>query len=317
MAVDTVVELFEGRNGRDEFDRHRTYTRVFEVYTTDDDDGPATAGGSALLPRLGDSHPEDSQAVVVAVVPAQDSADPRRWIVNIDYDTQPPLPEALQPESPTGDPGAEQTPADLPDNPLNRPAIWRGSFQQIQEVLRDAYLTDANGDNIGGSKPVVNSAGFLFDPPVMVERSRPTLTITKNIPSLNIFALNDVVDSVNKTAWKGLEIRTARLVGVEFQSGLENGVFFWTVSWTFALKFDKWDIRVLDAGLAERVVVPSVPGQPGPQYEIRPILDPQGNPITEPVPLDGNGKRLAPNQPEVYLLFSGYKQRDFNAVIPV
>lgn len=313
-----MAELFEGRQGADPYDRHRTYTRVYEVYTDDDDDGPATAGGTALLPRLGASHPEDVQAVVVRVNPVQDPADPRRWLVNIEYDTQPPMPDALQPESPTGDPGAEQSPADRPDNPLNRPAVWHGSFQQIQEVLRDAYLTDANGVNIGGSKPVVNSAGFLFDPPVMVERSRPVLTITKNIPSLNIFQLNDLVDSVNTVAWKGLEVRTARCVGVEFGSGFENGVFFWQVTWTLALKFDKWDLRVLDAGFAERVVTGTDPGPPpAPIIELRPILDPQGNPITEPVPLDGNGRKLGVNQPEVYLLFSGYKQRDFNTLIPV
>lgn len=310
MPVVSCNELFEGRTGRDDFTKHRTFTRVFELYTDSDADGAPTAGGYAGLPRLGNSHPEDVAAVVVAVVPQQDGADPRRWLVTIEYDTQPPLPEALQPD------GGDQTePGAIAENPLARKPIWKFGFQQLTETLRSAYLTNADGVNIGGSKPVVNSAGFMFDPGIQVEVSRPIITVTRNFPDIDTGFLIDMIDAVNKTSWKSLTPRQARCVGIEANSNWENNVFFWSITFTFALKQDTWDVRVLDAGLFERIQIGDTPD--GPVFQIRAILDPQGNPVTEPVPLNGAGRRLPPGNPETYLVFSAYKQRDFNTLIGV
>lgn len=327
MAVTSCHKLWEGRGGSADFQMRRTYTQVFEVYTdsvTDDAviAGTVPVGVPDVLPAMGDPHQEDPYAIVTGRAPSQDAADPLRWLVTITYDTQPgggtqggtqAQQESLQPAE---NGGAAQSPGNRSENPLQRPASWKGTFQQVQEVLRSAYKTDQDGNNIGGSVAVTNSAGFLFDPPVMVEESRHVITITKNYSSLSLASIKQLRDSVNKTAWKGFPPRTLRVVGIEYSSAFENGVAFWQVTYSLAEKEDTWDIRVLDAGLCERWQIGTDSGTGAPIYEFRTILDKHGNPVTEPVPLS-NGKKLAPGAPEAYLVFSGYRQREFNTLIVI
>lgn len=314
-------ELFEGRTGEDNFTRHRTYSRYFEILTTSDSDDVATAGSYASLPRLGDSYPSDAFAVCVGVVPTQDSLNPRRWLVEIKYDTQPDrgtgaggVADALQPVEAGGGSAA---PGTLDENPLLRPTKWKITFQQSTEALRTAYARDkVTGLNVGGSVEVVNSAGLMFDPGITVEVSRPVLTITKNYADFSIAAAADLIDSVNTTTWQGLTSRQARCIGIETESTWENGVFFWPVTYSIALKQDTWDMRILDAGTVEGWKIGhDFLGRP--IYEYHAILDTTGNPVNDPVPLDGAGRRRPIGLPEVYLLFSAYKQRDFNSLIVV
>lgn len=305
MAVTSVYELFEGRSGVDTFTRQRTYTRTFEVLTDDDDDGPAVAGGNVLLPRLGDSHPEDSQAVVVAVRPSQDGAEPRRWVVSIDYDTQPELPEALQPSG-----GAEQDVADVPDSPLDRRPVWKFSFQQTTEVATKGYPVSPLGVGLV-EEAIQTSAGMPFDPPVTIEVSRPVVTVTIQVPDLSPSYLLDVQDATNNAPWKGIPERCAKCVGVEAGSGFENGVFFWTITYTFAIKWDTWDIRVLDAGYHQLVHN----SQANPTDYVAGIVDPNGH-NDGPWPLDGMGHKALPGADPVFLRYVVFRQADFATLFP-
>jgi hypothetical protein len=311
VAIVSVYQLFEGRGGSADYAMSRTYTRLYEVYTDNDFDDAVTAGTApGLLPIMGELHPEDLQAFVSNRDIQQDAADSRRWLVTITYTTQPPAEaanaEAIQP----GEAGGQE-PGDRPENPLLRAARWRGSFQQREEVLRSAYATDDDGNNVGGSKAVTNSAGIPYDPPVMFDTGDAGFTVQKNYSSLTLPQLADFYQAVNQFAWRGFAPRTVKIVGIDFEASFENAVFFWAVTWSFAVRENGWEKRILDAGLTERFTLEHLPPA-DPVYQWRTIRDPQtGEPITEPVPLDGNGRRLTPGEPPVFLRFSAYKQRPF------
>lgn len=307
MSVASVNELWDGRSGQDTFTKRRTFSRAFEVITTDPADNAAVAGGTSLLPRLGDGYPLDPAALVVAVKPQQDSDNPYRWIVTIDYDTQPDIPQSQQAsQQPVNGQSQqqEQQPAQVPENPLSRPPVWKYSYQQTTEAVRV--------DN--GGAAVVNSAGLPFDPPATIEVSRPVLSVTVNRAAFDHSAFDQLQDAVNSKQWWGLNPRVARCIGLEVASAFENGVAYWTVTYTFALKYDTWDLRILDCGYTEKVVEHHV-GDPGPVTRQRKIKDPYGREATEPVPLDGNGAKLAVGDPPVFLTFRVYRERDFNELV--
>lgn len=319
MAITSVELLFEGRGGNADWMQRRTYTRIYEVLTDDATDDAVTAGTApGSLPVMGQSHPEDPAAVVVSRAPSQDSDRPTRWLVAIGYDTQPPgsaSPESAQgggSAQPVEAGGGETAPGEQPENPLSRPAKWRVTFERITETARDAYKVDENGDNIGGTKPIANSAGDPFDPGIQVDRSYPVITITKNLPNLELAKMEELENAVNKTNWKGRAPRTVRCVGVEAESNWENGYTFWAYTFSLAIKSDNWDERVLDAGYRWRENVGSTVN---PDWRYYPFLDESGNPRKGL--LDGNGGKLADGEPEVFKLFSVRKQRDFNALLGV
>lgn len=311
-VIGTAKEQWPGRTGKDDWNKHRTYTRVFEVWTDDPNDGVTVAGSATGVPDLGDSHPEDAAAVVVSVVPTQDEATPLRWTVAVEYDTQPPVRDSLQPETvspppPPPPPASPQTPADRKENPLDRAPIWRVGFQQT--------TVPATYSLFGAEIIVRNSAKLPSDPPPMVERSMPSVSVTYNTASFNFSKLVETQDAVNDAEWQKMPARTVRCIGAEANSGYENGVHFWTVTYTFLVKDATWDLKILDCGYAELIEEAASPGN-GMVASMywRKIKDPFGNEPTEPVPLDGNGLKLLPSGTPVYKTFRFYKERNFTTL---
>lgn len=300
----TATEIWEGRGGTGSFPNKRTYTRVFEVTTdTATTDGPNAA---ARVPgiHMGDPHPEDAGAVVVDIDPQQDSALPTLWRVTFKYDSHPDIPQLQQPGTEDGGPPPEpptpQQAAEQAENPLNRPPVWKFTFQQSQVPARVDRLLN----------PIRNSAGMPFDPPVMVDESYPLVSVSVNRA---VWLLTDAAylqDAVNSDTWFGMEPRTLRCVGIEAESATENGVNFWKVVYNLAIKWDRWDFKPLDCGFHERIAPRTVDGVLLPaQYVL--ICDEYGGYPSTPSLLDGNGRKLAVGEPEVYLPFRVYREIKF------
>jgi hypothetical protein len=319
MAVTSVKKSWEGRTGKDDWTRHRTYTQTYEV-TTDDPADDVTVAGAAIdpssgerIPRLGDLYPSDDAAVVVSIVPSQSSESPFCWVVSVEYDTQPKVPEAQQPtltSPPPPPPSSEDNGkqgVDRPENPLGKPPVWKFGFEKTTEVAQRSLF--------GARLPFTNSAGLPFDPPPTVEVGRPTVTVTWNVAAVNFDRLDDWKDSVNSTTWWGKAPRTWRVINVEATSNFENKFYFWTITGTLAYKPETWDLQILDCGYAEKLFVdPNNAGSP--IWVWQKIKDPWGQEATEPVPLDGNGRKLAANGTPVFLTFRYYPERDFNTAWP-
>jgi hypothetical protein len=316
MAVVSVHEIWEGREGSQVLDgRRREYTRVFEVTTSTPADGPVVAlgfGATALgLPLFGSPHPEDFGAVVQEITPTQNSESPTRWTVAVKYSSELPAPEAAQPGASETDPGTENDPAELPENPLARPPVWKFGFEKFQEVARFGRLVTA-GVAAANPTPITNSASVPFDPPQMVEVSRPTVSVTINRATWNFPAAVALQDAVNAIAWRGAAPRTVKCVSVDAQSQYENGTAYWQVTYNLALKWDTWDLQILDAGLMERVYAEEVGGG---ATKLRRIRDAAGQDIPDPVPLDGNGLRLKVGDPPVYRVYRYFREVNFSALI--
>ncbi|MES2208580.1 MAG: hypothetical protein V4515_00090 [Chloroflexota bacterium] len=289
-------EIWEGRQGTGSFPFKRTYTRVFDVYTDSAADGNNTA---ANLPGIsqGDPHPEDPGAFCNSIAPAQKSDSPTQWTVTFGYDSNIEAPDALQPGE-TGGETPPTSPAELAaaqENPLTRPIRWKVSFQQTQEVARK----DRNAD------PIRNSAKLPFDPPIVVEVSRPIVTAVVNTATFELADAQYMQDAVNSDTWFGMEPRTLRCVGTEAESQIENGFAFWQRTYTFAIKWDTWDFKILDCGYAE--LDPGSEGLGIDPHWVK-IVDEHGAEPTEPVPLNGSGRKLTPGDDEVYLTFRVYRE---------
>lgn len=322
MAAIAVHEVWDGREGSQVLDgRKREYSRVFEVTTDNPADGPVSAMANAAvtlgIPLFGSSHPEDAGAVVSEITPTQDSESPTRWTVRVRYSSDLKAPDAVQPGDPSdgggAPPGSENAPGDRPENPLARPPMWKFAFQQTQEAFRTGYKYDlVTGAPLVGSVDILNSAGLPFDPPVTVEVSRPLVTVTVNRSRWSLPRAVDLIDSVNLKAWQGCNPRVVRCIGVDAESAFENGISYWRITYQFALKYDTWDLRVLDAGYMER----DYSGESnGGVTKLKKIMDEWGREASDPVPLNGNGRRLPVGDTPIYKVFQVYRQRDFSKLV--
>jgi hypothetical protein len=187
----------------------------------------------------------------------QDDETLYRWLVTVNYNTQPKLASSVDPNGTTTDPTSTYQ-----DNPLLKPAQWRMSSIDVEEPVTEWRLVDPSGNvifkptniwtgvwqgnigylmnqyatngadayrcsragtsQLGGTGPIgqgigildgdpgagvlwdwwssaadalnnpnfaalalcASSGGMPFDPPVMTTVSKPTIQVTKNVPSL-------------------------------------------------------------------------------------------------------------------------------------
>jgi len=174
MAVTEVNLLFTGRGGTDDFKKHRTYTRTFEVLTNDVNDAEQEVGAAAGIPALGTPFSEDSDAVVVSYDAQQSDDSPYIWYVTIKYDSEPPYPEAVDIE------GNKVSTADAQENPLNEPATWKYATWTEDEPAIEGRAVDAVGnlvvpnpdawttDTVYGRGTFVKNGGSVF-----IQKSSP------------------------------------------------------------------------------------------------------------------------------------------------
>jgi hypothetical protein len=201
----------------------------------------------------------------------------------------------------TGDSAANPSPTQRPENPLDRPPVWKVSFQQRQEALRVGRLVDESQTppRVAGTDPVTgliitgtetavtNSAGDPFDPTITYETSYPVASVTMNQASFSMPNAAEIQDCVNATPWRGYQPRVLRIIGIEAQSAFENGVSYWSVTYTLAVNWRTWDFRILDAGYRELTQLSIGLGG---GVRLDPIKSPFGD--IGPSLLDGKGKSL-------------------------
>jgi hypothetical protein len=122
--------------------------------------------------------------------------------------------------------------------------------------------------------------------------------------------LNRYTNRCNTNAFLGADAYQVRMIGWNAEYDQKNNV--WSVSVEFLYAPDGWQIRYFDAGYNEIV-----------NGERRAILDKAGNPVSKPVPLNGQGqaqtinssptgdqKPTAPQELEIY----PYKHADMSSL---
>ena len=174
-------------------------------------------------------------------------------------------------------------------NPLLKPAMYEWSFAQFNENTQ--Y-------DIWGN-PIINSAGDMWLGGIPRDNSRPVLKVSHNEWSFSPLMAAYYKDAINGTPFLGAPIKTVKCSNISAKNAYDSnfGIWYWEVDYEFMFDFRTWDAWLMDQGLRE---YDSTIG------ERVPILDGGGEKITEPVMLDGFGKKLPPGGTPVYGYYEIY-----------
>jgi hypothetical protein len=171
----------------------------------------------------------------------------------------------------------------LPEPQGIEPTTWQRITIQTQGVTKPALgwsdLNDVPAFSNAGQLPARNSAG---DPVDGLEEESALVRLTyTNTQALNprFDQLLRYTNTCNNGEFLGGPEYSVRMTGWNGEYDQKNNV--WTISIEFLYKPDLWELQYFDAGFNEVV-----------GGDRKAILDKAGNPVGQPVPLDGNGGQL-------------------------
>jgi hypothetical protein len=195
------------------------------------------------------------------------------------------------------------------------PDTWQKITATSQQITKPAVgwpsLGAIPGENQDGEgSGAQNSAGDPVDG-LEEEASMVKLTYTNTqVASPNFSELNRYTNRCNSAAFLGADAYHVRMIGWNAEYDQKNNV--WDVSVEFMYAPDGWQIRYFDAGYNEII-----------GGERRAILDKAGNPVSKPVPLNGQGQAQTinpsptgdekPTEPQELELYP-YKQADMSSL---
>lgn len=291
MSVVSSRKLFESMGGdatltisQGSIKIVRTYQESYRVEVDSVEDGPYVVGSAAAgphpVPLLGQPHFEDSSATCRKITPKRQADAKLAWLVTVDYSTETPDPEEEE------------------ENPLLRPVIRNKRSNQVDEPL----IIDLDGEMI------LNTAGCQPTTPVLVKRGYGIYQFTKNYSTFNDTFADALEDSINSQPFLGKDAGTIRCNSVEAGEKFEGDYHFWEVNLEFEYNPHGWQPTMLNDGLHEIADI-------GFGDELVRILDAHGEPVSEPVPLDINGARIAATAlpgAAITREWKGYEEYDFN-----
>ena len=266
---------------------NREYTRAFEVRFSDGY-GTEVSAVSAVGINVGDAHPDDPYGIAYDATPSQRS-DTCFWDVEIQYKT-------------FGRTKAEEERWTVPD-PRNRKPKVSGGW----ETFRIPMPVDRDGNVIR------NSAGQVPDPRPECDTDEMTYHVEHAVNPLP-----DWVDEyrsrggvINETKFKLqlqngqnklIEIGCARLRNVKFgELQIENGFEFFRLSFDILHREspiedttqEDWVYDFVDMG--KMAIASTIDASIGITCELLPILGQDGQPVSDPWLLNGEGGPLAPS----------------------
>lgn len=287
MPINNITEKWEDREGAIN-EKGGSATRVYTV-VFDPGDEPSMLPLMALnadgVPKKGDSHPYSQWLTVKdkAVRPV----GPMVYDVTVNYK----YPEVV-------DPGTN------PD-PTQQETGRSCSFVVTQDVADRTF----NGN------PVVNSAGYSFDPPIMKDYYDMVWKIKRTIVDFDPVFWADYVGAVNQFDIWGFPAETVKFTGFDATEVITQGLKYWNLNLEFSVRLAKkpedgqyfgWQKRVLDEGTIEAY------WEGGVVIDHRNIKDGDGNNVTSPVPLNQWGQKLDLKiDPHHFLYFQVEKLMNF------
>lgn len=200
-------------------------------------------------------------------------------------------------------------------NPLSQPVLYEWDFVVTQEATGYGYKVTLQNPIPDGSQvdAIVNSAGEPMDPPLMRDCYDLVVRVRRNTASYSALLAKEYCGAVNSDSiwqhppltvrcnyWKASMQRAGALSYFE-----ENLEFQFRYDLTERGTYMGWWKRLVDMGF--RIKGPNDPiGQE--------LLDADGNPISSPAPLDGQGGLLMPGQPYQYRTYLLNKVKRFSDV---
>lgn len=285
MAVVSVQEIWDGREGSMDEAFVRRYTRVFRVTTNSTQDGPETVlNVGASLPLMGqpwnDGTSVDVGARCVRLSPSQDQDNPMLWLVRVEYTSETPSFTTRDPTLWTQD-------------PLGRPAEVEWDFE--------AYKRVAQQDQAGNA--ILNSAGDPYDPPLEVDDHRLILKLAWNQLDYDPQAALGYQDAVNSDQFAGADPGFCKIRKYKGKLTYETGLVFYRMECEIEFRDELIQPQLLDAGY--QVI------SGGKKIT---ALDQNGQPYSHPVLLDGAGGQLAVNGVPVLTTYAVYRTVAFGSI---
>jgi len=192
----------------------------------------------------------------------------------------------IKPEEPGGD---------NDPNPLARPAKWTVDVEG-QEIPLEVDARDA-------TKKVVNKAGDKFVDPIMDVEHITALVITKNTASFSQGDIQAYANKCNSDAVGGWAVNTLLIKKLSGEQLYENGVSYWARRYEVLANPKGWTRKIRNQGTRELI-----------DGQLVRIIGKDQYPITIPVDLDNDGKRLAEGEDPIYLEFEGKQATSFYAL---
>jgi hypothetical protein len=244
-------------------------------------------------------------------------------------------------DSEDGNQPPEQKP-DVNGKMTDNPLLWADEIEVSGSTVMATweYATFYQAQNApGGLSPLLrpgkfmhpmNSAGDLFDPPPDWEVDCDVLRITKFVDRFDgqMFgafrgAVNTDHVRIDKPDYKfkyefGPQTGRFRLAACTF--GQVNGIKYFRRTCEIHINPLGWRRPLLDRGLNRRAAAGDrdaegniISASEVPQWvvPVRPITDPEGYTVSQPVNLDGNGAPLEAHKDPVYLEYGFYHETAF------
>lgn len=223
MAVIFIGEDPGGRRARNSAGL-RSYTRVFKLKTTTKTESAYAVGSNASLPIIGSLFPDDSDCWCHSI-DVENNEPWAGWRVTAEYNSE----------------------NEISTDPTADPARIKWNTEQFQ---REAVF-DIN------DYPILNSAGDPPDPPLWMDDTRRSVTVTKNMASVPSWIIS-YQDSVNSDTFSvggvSIAVGVAKLQRVEVSELMRrNGVPFYEVQFDIQFQRDGWLLNYKDVGFRAKV----------------------------------------------------------------
>ena len=296
MIIDWEEIADERAGTLDQIKAIRHYVRSFRIITNSTLDGPATILTNSLFLGLLQMYVEangavDPGAILRTTRVAQPEKDnPYVWILTYEYSSEP-----LDVQQRDGSGQGLQ-------DPLIRPPIFTIETSKFQRIV--------NVDALGAA--VTNSAGAPFSPLPEADDTRLILRMERNESEPDWNLILTYQDAVNSDIFLGFDPGVAK-ANISAQSMYENNTYYWKVTyvWEFrnyvniqGTQYSAWDLHLLDQGYY------SLDSKGAPRL----FTDNSGNPVNEPVLLDGKGSSAIGGVTSIEVLSSG---AGYSGVVPL
>lgn len=290
MPVLSVAEISEARQGQWTADGGRSYTRGFRVLTNSPYDGPNTAIQATGI-NIGDEYitittgfEADMHAYVNEIRASPEEGDALGWIVTVQY----------------GPYSALWCGGGPKQNPLLQPidVTWGMSKNEIVADM------DLNG------KPILNTAGDPWDPPIMEDDPRPIMTVVRNEATWNLPLLVQYRNAINSDPFAGFDPLFVRVLAMSSKSVCHQDVG-WYYQSTYEFEFKSPQGQFVGKNGYRRTVynqgmraISQTSGQ-----LITPSIN--GIPITHPIPLTRQGYRAKPTDAPYWNVYQTHPELPF------
>jgi hypothetical protein len=216
-------ELPNNRRGKVNYAAKREYERTWQVQMSSASDGSIQVSVAPGIPFMftpyQDADGSFDLGAVLYDLSAEQQDDMLHWIVTGKYASG----ERSRYSRYTPEKG--DTRFNDP-NPLNRPPQFIfGSAKYQRPILLDLY-----------GIPLTNSAFDAFDPPVMVEEERTTVTIIQNEPFYDPSVSAAYQGAINSDEFLGNPKFSCKMTERSGRSNVENNFLYWEVTYQFEFR---------------------------------------------------------------------------------